>query len=48
MRGLDQLAAIRFPLAKTAADIAKTREISKQVQESTKYNALVDALKGTK
>ena len=48
MRGLDQLAAIRFPLAKTAADIAKTREISKQVQESTKYNALVDALKGKK
>jgi hypothetical protein len=48
MRGLDQLVAIRFPLAKTAADIAKTREISKQVQESTKYNALVDALKGKK
>jgi hypothetical protein len=48
LRGLDQLAAIRFPLAKTAADIAKTREISKQVQESTKYNALIDALKGTK
>ena len=48
MRGLDQLAAIRFPLAKTAADIAKTREISKQVQESTKYDALVDALKGKK
>lgn len=48
MRGLDQLAAIRFPLAKTAADIAKTREITKQVQESTKYDALVDALKGKK
>lgn len=48
LRGLDKLAAIRFPLAKTAADIAKTREISKQVQESTKYDALADALKGKK
>ena len=48
IRGLDKLAEMRLPLAKSAADIAKSREIKKQVEESTKYNALVDALKGTK
>jgi hypothetical protein len=48
LRGLDKLATMRVPLAKAAADIAKSREITKQVEESTKYNALVDALKGQK
>ena len=48
MRGLDKLAEMRVPLAKTASDIAKSREITKQVEESTKYDALVDALKGSK
>ena len=31
-----------------AKDFMKNREVKKQVQESTKYNALVDALKGKK
>jgi hypothetical protein len=48
LRGLDKLAAIRFPLAKSAADIVKNRELTQKVEESTKYNALADALKGTK
>lgn len=48
IRGLDKLAEMRVPLAKSASDIAKSREVKKQVEESTKYNALVDALKGTK
>jgi hypothetical protein len=33
---------------KFAKDFMKNREIKKQVEESTKYNALADALKGTK
>jgi hypothetical protein len=48
IRGLDRLAEMRVPLAKTASDVAKSREVTKQVEESTKYNALVEALKGTK
>ncbi len=47
-RLLDKMAAIRFPLAKSASDVVKNREIAKQVEESTKYNALADALKGKK
>lgn len=47
-RLLDKMAAIRFPLAKSASDVVKNREITKQVEESTKYNALADALKGKK
>jgi hypothetical protein len=33
---------------KFAKDFLKNREVKKQVEESTKYNALADALKGTK
>jgi len=47
-RLLDKMASVKFPLAKSASDVVKNREIVKQVEESTKYNALVDALKGTK
>ena len=47
-RLLDKMASFKFPLAKSASDVVKNREIRKQVEESTKYNALVDALKGTK
>ena len=47
-RLLDKMAAIKFPLAKSASDVVKNREIVKQVEESTKYDALVDALKGSK
>ena len=47
-RLLDKMAAIKFPLAKSASDVVKNREIAKQVEESTKYNALADALKGKK
>jgi len=48
LRGLEKLAALKFPLAKDAANMAKNIEIKKQVEESTKYNALADALKGKK
>lgn len=47
-RLLDKMASVKFPLAKSASDVVKNREIRKQVEESTKYNALIDALKGTK
>lgn len=47
-RLLDKMASVKFPLAKSASDVVKNREIKKQVEESTKYNALADALKGTK
>lgn len=40
MRGLDNLASIRFPGASMAADIAKNRALKKQIQESVNYNAL--------
>jgi hypothetical protein len=48
LRGLEKLAALKFPLAKSASDLVKNREITKQVEEATKYNALADALKGKK
>jgi hypothetical protein len=48
LRGLEKLAALKFPLAKDAVNMAKNIEIKKQVEESTKYNALADALKGKK
>jgi len=44
LRGLNKLAKLHFPLAKTASEIAENRQISKQVQESINYNALTDAL----
>ena len=47
-RLLDKMASVKFPLAKSASDVVKNREIVKQVEESTKYDALVDALKGKK
>jgi hypothetical protein len=46
VRALDKLASLRLPLAKSASDIVKNREITKQVEESTKYNALANALRG--
>ena len=45
-RYLDSLTNSIAP--KFAKDFMKNREVKKQVEESTKYNALVDALKGTK
>jgi hypothetical protein len=47
-RLLDKMASFKFPLAKSASDVVKNREITKQVEEATKYNALADALKGKK
>jgi len=44
LRGLNKLAKLHFPLAKTASEIAENRQISKQVQESINYNAITDAL----
>jgi len=40
LRGLDALAAIRFPGAKTAAGIAQDIALKKKVQQSVNYNAL--------
>lgn len=45
-RYLDSLTNSIAP--KFAKDFMKNREVKKQVEESTKYNALADALKGTK
>jgi len=45
-RYLDKLTDTVAP--KFAKDLLKNREVKKQVEESTKYDALVDALKGTK
>ena len=47
-RLLDKMASFKFPLAKSASEVVKNREITKQVEEATKYNALADALKGKK
>jgi len=47
-RLLDKMASVKFPLAKSASDVVKNREIVKQVEESTKYDALAEALKGAK
>jgi len=44
LRGLDKLAKLHFPLAKTASELAENKQISKQVQESINYNAFTDAL----
>jgi hypothetical protein len=40
MRGLENLASIRFPGASQAADIAKNIALKKQIAESVNYNAL--------
>ena len=45
-RYLDSLTSSIAP--KFAKDFMKNREVKKQVEESTKYNALADALKGKK
>jgi hypothetical protein len=45
-RYLDKLTSTIAP--KFAKDLLKNREVKKQVEESTKYDALVEALKGTK
>ena len=47
-RLLDKMASFKFPLAKSASEVVKNREITKQVEEATKYDALADALKGKK
>ncbi len=40
LRGLDTLAAVRFPGAQTIAEIAKNAALKKKVAESVNYNAL--------
>jgi len=40
LRGLDTLAAVRFPGAQTVAEIAKNAALKKKVAESVNYNAL--------
>lgn len=44
MRGLDKLAKLNFPLAKTASEMAETSQLSKQVEEAIKYDAMTKAL----
>ena len=44
MRGLDKLAKLHFPLAKTASEMVETSQLSKQVEEAVKYDALTKAL----
>jgi len=44
MRGLDKLAELRFPLAKTASEMAEKSQLSKKVEEAVKYDALTKAL----
>ena len=44
MRGLDKLAELRFPLAKTASEMAEKSQLSKQVEEAIKYDAMTKAL----
>lgn len=39
VRALDKLAALRIPLAKTVADIAKESELKKKVEQSITYDA---------
>jgi hypothetical protein len=43
LRGLDALAAIRFPGASTAAEVAQNIALKKKVAESVNYNALAPA-----
>jgi len=47
LRGLDALAAIRFPGAKTAAGIAQDIALKKKVQQSVNYNALAPSGQST-
>ena len=47
LRGLDALAAIRFPGASTAAEVAQNIALKKKVAESVNYNALAPAGKKT-
>ena len=44
MRGLDKLAELRFPLAKTASEMAEKSQLSKKVEEAIKYDAMTKAL----
>lgn len=39
VRALDKLAALRIPLAKTVADIAKESELKKKIEQSITYDA---------
>jgi len=47
LRGLDTLAAIRFPGASKAAEVAQNIALKKKVAESVNYNALAPAGKKT-
>lgn len=47
LRGLDALAAIRFPGASTAAEVAQNIALKKKVAESVNFNALAPAGKKT-
>ena len=44
MRGLDKLAKLNFPLAKTASEMAEKSQLSKKVEEAIKYDAMTKAL----
>jgi hypothetical protein len=44
MRGLDKLAKLNFPLAKTLSEAAEKSQLSKQVEEAVKYDAMTKAL----
>ena len=44
LRGLDKLAELHFPLAKTASEMAEKSQLSKKVEEAVKYDALTKAL----
>jgi hypothetical protein len=44
LRGLDKLAKMHFPLAKTASEMAETSALTKQVNEAVNYDALTKAL----
>jgi hypothetical protein len=44
MRGLDKLAKLNFPLAKTLSETAEKSQLSKQVEEAIKYDAMTKAL----
>jgi hypothetical protein len=44
LRGLDKLAELHFPLAKTASEMAEKSQLSKKVEEAIKYDAMTKAL----
>jgi len=44
LRGLDKLAKMNFPLAKTASEMAETSALNKQINEAVNYDALTKAL----